>query len=71
MAMVVIVFQANSILRQAFYEVFLHVHIALVILCIVALRKHLHGLPEQKYLTVVIAIWAFEVSLSIICNLSL
>lgn len=69
--MVVIVFQANSILRQAFYEVFLHVHIALVILCIVVLWKHLHGLPEQKYITIVIAIWAFEVSPSMICNLSL
>lgn len=69
--MVVIVFQANSILRRAFYEVFLHVHIALVILCIVTLRKHLRGFAEQKYLTAVIAIWAFEVSLSMICNLSL
>ena len=69
--MVLIVFQANSILRQAFYEVFLHLHIALVILCLVVLRKHLHGLPEQKYLTVVIATWAFEVRPSMICNLRL
>lgn len=69
--MVVIVIQANSIFRQAFYEVFLHVHIALAIVCLATLRKHLEGLPEQPYLTVVIAIWAIEVSLSILCSLSL
>lgn len=61
--MVVIVILANSILRQAFYEVFLHLHIALIILCIIFLRKHLHQLPERTYLDVVIAIWAIEVSL--------
>lgn len=61
--MFVIVLQASSIFRKAFYEIFLHLHIALVILCIVALRKHLHGLPGQRYLTAAIVLWAFEVSL--------
>lgn len=60
--MVVILIQASSVLRHAFYETFLHLHIALVVLFIVALRQHLHDLSPQKYLTVVIIIWALEVS---------
>ena len=60
--------QSSSVLRHAFYEVFLHLHIALVILFIIALWQHLHDLPQRRYLTVVIVIWASEVSLHIACN---
>ncbi|MCJ1468566.1 hypothetical protein MMC07_007195 [Pseudocyphellaria aurata] len=65
-AMVAIVILANSILRQAFYEIFLHLHIALIILCLVVLWKHLHHLPERTYLDVVIAIWAIERSVRVL-----
>lgn len=60
--MVAIVLQTNSLVRRSCYEFFLHVHIALIILLIAALRIHLHGMVHQKYLTVVIASWAATVS---------
>lgn len=59
--MAVIAIQASSALRHAFYEIFLHLHVALAILAIVALWYHLDGLPAQKYLLAVIVVWAFEV----------
>lgn len=62
MTVVAIVLQTNSLVRRSCYEFFLHVHIALIILLIAALRTHLHGIPQQKYLTVVIASWAATVS---------
>lgn len=62
MTVVAIVLQTNSLVRRSCYEFFLHVHIALIILLIAALRTHLHGIPHQKYLTVVIASWAATVS---------
>lgn len=68
MTVVAIVLQTNSLVRRSCYEFFLHVHIALIILLIAALRTHLHDLPQRKYLTVVIASWAATVSTSrIIC----
>lgn len=62
MTVVAIVLQTNSLVRRSCYEFFLHLHIALIILLIAALRTHLHGMPHQKYLTVVIASWAATVS---------
>lgn len=60
-AMVAILLQASSILRHAFYETFLHLHIALVILSIAGVWIHLDGLPAKGYLKVVIVLWAAEV----------
>ncbi|KAL9592364.1 MAG: hypothetical protein Q9179_006788 [Wetmoreana sp. 5 TL-2023] len=59
-AFVAIVLQASAVLRHAFYETFLHLHIALVILSIVFLWKHLDNTHPQKYLLAVIIIWAIE-----------
>lgn len=59
-AFVVIMLQASTALRHAFYEVFLHLHIALVILSIVFLWKHLDNTHPQKYLLAVIVIWVAE-----------
>ena len=59
--MVVIIVQASSAVRHAFYETFLHLHIALAIMSIAGLWYHLDGLSSQTYLKVVIAIWGFEV----------
>ncbi|KAL8719162.1 MAG: hypothetical protein Q9225_003802 [Loekoesia sp. 1 TL-2023] len=59
-AFVAIVLQASAALRHAFYETFLHLHIALVILSIVFLWKHLENTHPQKYLLAVILLWAME-----------
>jgi ferredoxin-NADP reductase len=59
---VAIAFQANSILRHAFYESFKHLHIALVILLIIAVWYHLRlaDLPQITLVYGVIAIWVAE-----------
>ncbi|KAL8688086.1 MAG: hypothetical protein Q9218_005911 [Villophora microphyllina] len=59
-AMVAIVLQASAALRHAFYEAFLHLHIALVILTTVFLWKHLENTHPQKYLLAMIIIWVVE-----------
>ncbi|TVY84944.1 Ferric reductase transmembrane component [Lachnellula suecica] len=59
---VVISFQASSILRHAFYETFKYLHIALVILVIIAIWFHLTlaGLPQITLLYGVVSIWGLE-----------
>jgi predicted ferric reductase len=61
-AFVVISIQAMSVLRHAFYETFKHLHIALVILVVIALWYHLSlaNLPQITLLYGVIGIWAIE-----------
>lgn len=59
-AMVAILLQASAALRHAFYEAFLHIHIALVILTTVFLWKHLENTHPQKYLLAMIIIWVIE-----------
>lgn len=51
-----------SPLRHAFYEVFLHLHIAFVMLAFTFLWMHLDGFVAQAYLQVAIVAWAVEVS---------
>ncbi|KAI4183684.1 MAG: hypothetical protein LQ346_006261 [Caloplaca aetnensis] len=57
---VAITLQASAALRHAFYEAFLHLHIALVILTIAFLWKHIEGTYPQNYLLAVIIFWALE-----------
>ncbi|KAL3428342.1 Ferric/cupric reductase transmembrane component 2-like protein 5 [Phlyctema vagabunda] len=61
-AFVALALQANSILRHAFYETFLQIHIALVILVIIAVYYHLKldDLPQVTLLYGAIAIWVLE-----------
>ncbi|KAK5165942.1 uncharacterized protein LTR77_008866 [Saxophila tyrrhenica] len=60
-AFIAILLQSPSIVRHAFYETFLHVHIILVITSLVVLWMHLEGLPHQKQLLLpVIICWAIE-----------
>ncbi|KAL8873344.1 MAG: hypothetical protein Q9174_001182 [Haloplaca sp. 1 TL-2023] len=59
-AMTAIVLQANSALRHAFYETFLHLHITLVIITLIFLWKHLDGTHPQKYLLAMIVFWVIE-----------
>lgn len=49
-----------SALRHAFYEVFLHLHIAMVMVACGFLWVHLNHYPQQNYLLASIIIWAFE-----------
>lgn len=58
--MITIILTAFTAFRHAFYETFLHIHIALVSLILAALWIHLDGLKEMKYLKVVIALWVIE-----------
>ncbi|KAL8757449.1 MAG: hypothetical protein Q9184_004199, partial [Pyrenodesmia sp. 2 TL-2023] len=57
---VAITLQASAALRHAFYEAFLHLHIALAILTIAFLWKHIEGTHPQNYLLAVIIFWALE-----------
>ncbi|CAL8576368.1 hypothetical protein XPA_002254 [Xanthoria parietina] len=59
-ASVAIVVLASSALRHAFYETFLHLHIALIIFSLIFLWKHLEGTVPQKYLLIMILLWAAE-----------
>lgn len=55
-----ILFQSPSVIRHAFYEVFLHFHLAAVALAIGGLWFHLKELPQRKILYAVLAIWVCE-----------
>ncbi|KAL8848898.1 MAG: hypothetical protein Q9221_006123 [Calogaya cf. arnoldii] len=59
-AFVAIVLLASSALRHAFYETFLHLHIAIVIFSLVFLWKHLENTVPQKYLLIMVLLWAAE-----------
>ncbi len=67
-AFVAILIQSPSAIRHAFYETFLHLHIALVILSFVGLWMHLSELPQRTLLMAAIAAWIFDRSLRL-CNL--
>ncbi|KAL4778483.1 ferric reductase like transmembrane component-domain-containing protein [Aspergillus varians] len=57
---VFILIQSVSPLRHAFYEVFLHLHIALAIMSFVGLWYHLRGLTQQYVLLATIILWGLE-----------
>ncbi|MCJ1307027.1 hypothetical protein MMC25_000673 [Agyrium rufum] len=58
-ATVAILIQASSVIRHAFYETFLHLHIALAILTIVGLWYHIPA-DGHIYIKVVVFAWAAE-----------
>jgi hypothetical protein len=63
-AFVAILIQSPSAIRHAFYETFLHLHIALVILSFVGLWLHLSDYPQPKgLLMAAITAWIFDRSL--------
>ena len=59
-ALIVILLSSPSIVRHAFYETFLHVHVVLVIVVIIAIWIHLIGTFEQTFLLVGIICWIME-----------
>lgn len=55
-----------SPIRHAFYETFLHLHIALVAAAFALLWIHLKDKVAQAYLLTAIVLWALEVSNNLI-----
>ena len=66
LAMLAILFTSVSAFRHAFYETFLHVHIALVALILAGLWTHLDGLESKVFVKVLIAIWVIERSVRLL-----
>lgn len=62
LAMVIIMFQAPSLIRHAFYETFLHIHQFLALAAF--LGVYVHGkkgnLPQQRYINWMISLWFLE-----------
>ncbi|CAK1354516.1 hypothetical protein CB0940_01646 [Cercospora beticola] len=59
-AFAAILLQSPSIVRHAFYETFLHLHIALVIVSVVTVWIHLKGRPAQILVLGALVCWIFE-----------
>lgn len=61
-AMVIILFQAPSLVRHAFYETFLHIHqfLALCTFLGVYIHGRLGNLPQQRYIAWMISLWVLE-----------
>lgn len=57
---------AFSPVRHAFYETFLHLHIAMVVVSFAFLWIHLDGMSAQNYLLGAIACWACERAMRIV-----
>ncbi|KAJ5634642.1 Riboflavin synthase-like beta-barrel [Penicillium herquei] len=57
---VFIVLQSVSPLRHSFYELFLHLHIALAIMTFVALWYHLKNLLQQRVLMGTLILWGLD-----------
>ena len=58
---VFIFLQSLSPLRHTFYELFLHLHIALAIMSFVALWYHLKNLLQQRVLLGTLILWGLDV----------
>ncbi len=58
LAVFVISIQSASPIRHAFYEAFVHLHIALILITLVFLWMHLKGFSQQQYLLAAIITWA-------------
>lgn len=61
-SMVAILFQSISVIRHAFYESFLHLHQALVVIILSGILLHCEkeNLPQKPFIYVLIALWALE-----------
>ena len=61
-AMLVILVQSPSIIRHAFYEIFLHTHQVLAVVALGATAAHIQteNLPQKPIIYTIIGIWALE-----------
>lgn len=53
--------QSLSPVRHSFYELFLHLHIALAVMSFVALWYHLKNLLQQRVLLGTLILWGLDV----------
>lgn len=60
--MLALLLHSPSPIRHAFYETFIHLHIAIAVVCFGFLWVHVDGMIAQNYLVVAIVFWALEVS---------
>ena len=58
LAAIIILIQSPSIIRQAFYEAFLHFHVTLAALFLAFLWMHLDGFPQWYLILTTVIIWA-------------
>ncbi|CAK49168.1 hypothetical protein CBS115989_2301 [Aspergillus niger] len=66
-AFTTILFQSLSPVRHAFYEAFLHSHIALAIMAFVGLWYHLDGMSQQYAMLVTVVLWGFDRATRLAC----
>ena len=59
-AMVVMLLHSPSVIRHAFYEVFLGVHFLLTATAVVTIWMHLQGMPQQLLLKAALVLWIVE-----------
>ncbi|CAG8234733.1 unnamed protein product [Penicillium salamii] len=59
-AFTALLLHSPSPVRHAFYETFLHLHIAIAAVCMGFLWVHLNGYAAQTYLLATIILWALE-----------
>ncbi|GAB7346400.1 hypothetical protein MBLNU457_5100t2 [Dothideomycetes sp. NU457] len=59
-ALLFMLLQSPSIIRHAFYEVFLGLHFLLAATAVVTIWIHLKGMPQQHFLKAAIILWAIE-----------
>ncbi|KAG0159396.1 hypothetical protein PDIDSM_6918 [Penicillium digitatum] len=59
-AFTALLLHSPSPIRHAFYETFLHLHIAIAAVSMGFLWVHINGLPAQTYLLASIILWALE-----------
>ncbi|MCJ1475578.1 hypothetical protein MMC13_004241 [Lambiella insularis] len=61
-AMLVILLQAPSVVRHAFYETFLHLHQVLALLALIGVFQHakLGALPQTPFIAFIIFLWCYD-----------
>ncbi|KAK4999383.1 hypothetical protein LTR66_001580 [Elasticomyces elasticus] len=59
-AFIMLLLHSPSVVRHAYYEVFLHVHVVLAATAVAAVWIHLKTLPQQGILSGVVALWLVE-----------
>ena len=57
LTLLVLLVQSSSAIRSAFYEVFIHLHVGLIILALVFLFFHLAGFQQRNYLVAAVVVW--------------
>ena len=65
-AFILLLCHSPSVIRHAFYETFLGIHIFLAIAAVVGVWMHCHGMREQGYVMAAVVLWIIERSFRLI-----